>query len=109
MTTPKTFRTVSFAAAILVLMSASVFAHHGTNISYDHDKPVTLKGTITEFVFSNPSEPATPLWNGLLIGTYIVLYQTVLWTLDSLRSASSPRCACRLYFTLLSTFSTEEE
>jgi hypothetical protein len=29
-------------------------AHHGTNISYDHDKPTTLKGTVTEFVFSNP-------------------------------------------------------
>ncbi len=38
----------------LLAASASMFAHHGTNISYDHDKPVTLKGTVTEFVFANP-------------------------------------------------------
>jgi hypothetical protein len=31
-----------------------VFAHHGTNISYDHTKPVTLNGTVTEFVWRNP-------------------------------------------------------
>src|SRR5437762_8777819 len=37
-----------------VVFSLPVSAHHGTNISYDHDKPVTLNGTVTEFVFSNP-------------------------------------------------------
>ena len=38
----------------LLAVSAPMFAHHGTNISYDHDKPITLKGTVTEFVFANP-------------------------------------------------------
>jgi hypothetical protein len=38
----------------LVVFSASGLAHHGTNISYDHDKPITLTGTVTEFVWSNP-------------------------------------------------------
>jgi len=28
--------------------------HHGTNISYDHEHPKTVKGTVTEFVFKNP-------------------------------------------------------
>jgi hypothetical protein len=31
-----------------------LFAHHGTNISYDHARPVTLTGTVTEFVWQNP-------------------------------------------------------
>jgi Family of unknown function (DUF6152) len=35
-------------------VSIPVFAHHGTNISYDHGKPMTLKGTVTEFVWKNP-------------------------------------------------------
>ena len=29
-------------------------AHHGTFVSYDSDHPVTLKGTVTEFRFTNP-------------------------------------------------------
>ena len=32
----------------------SLFAHHGTGASYDQSKSVTLNGTVTEFVFSNP-------------------------------------------------------
>ena len=35
-------------------VSISMLAHHGTNISYDHTKPTTLKGTVTEFVWANP-------------------------------------------------------
>jgi len=31
-----------------------LFVHHGTNISYDHTRPVTLSGTVTEFVWQNP-------------------------------------------------------
>jgi hypothetical protein len=38
----------------LVTLSSPAFAHHGTNISYDHNKPMTLKGTVTEFVWKNP-------------------------------------------------------
>ena len=44
---------VSFAL-VLLAVSAPLFAHHGTNISYDHGKPMTLKGTVTEFVWKNP-------------------------------------------------------
>lgn len=41
-------------AAGLLVVSVPMFAHHGTNISYDHSKPVTLKATVTEFRFNNP-------------------------------------------------------
>ncbi len=38
----------------LLMVSIPMLAHHGTNISYDHTKPTTLKGTVTEFVWQNP-------------------------------------------------------
>lgn len=38
----------------LLAVSVSVVAHHGTNVSYDRTKPITLKGTVTEFRFANP-------------------------------------------------------
>ena len=37
-----------------LLISTSIFAHHGTNISYDQSKPVTLKGVMTDFNYKNP-------------------------------------------------------
>ncbi len=40
-------------AAGLLISSIPVSAHHG-NAAYNLDKPITLKGTITEFVWSNP-------------------------------------------------------
>lgn len=38
----------------LLLISVSMFAHHGTNISYDQKNPVTLKGVVTDFNYKNP-------------------------------------------------------
>lgn len=31
-----------------------MFAHHGTNISYDRTSPIAIKGVITEFWYRNP-------------------------------------------------------
>ena len=42
------------ALASLLLVSMPLWAHHGTNASYDMEKSVTLMGTVTEFVWSNP-------------------------------------------------------
>ena len=47
------FAGVCIVVAALAL-SATVFAHHGTNISYDHNKPTTMEATVTEFVWQNP-------------------------------------------------------
>src|SRR5215475_9088723 len=41
------------AAAIAVLTSTTVAAHHG-NASFDTSKQVTLKGTVTEWIWANP-------------------------------------------------------
>jgi hypothetical protein len=47
-----------WAAAFMVvcvsLVQADVFAHHGTNISYDRTMAITLKGVVTDFWYKNP-------------------------------------------------------
>ena len=42
-----------FAIASMFLCTASVFAHHG-NSAYDETVRVTIKGAVTEFVWTNP-------------------------------------------------------
>jgi hypothetical protein len=37
-----------------LLISVSAFAHHGRALIYDAKKEVTVKGTVTEFVWFNP-------------------------------------------------------
>jgi hypothetical protein len=51
--------TAAVAAAALVLVpelahQGTVFAHHGTNISYDRSKAWTAKAVVTEFKYANP-------------------------------------------------------
>ena len=35
------------------IFSAPLFAHHG-NAAYDTDKKITVKGTVTQWIWSNP-------------------------------------------------------
>jgi hypothetical protein len=46
--------TRGLVASLVLLASTSMLAHHGTNVSYDPTKPVTLSGTVTKFTFRNP-------------------------------------------------------
>jgi hypothetical protein len=41
------------AAAALLMLVIPLWAHHG-NASYDNDNPTTIKGTVTEFAWTNP-------------------------------------------------------
>ena len=47
-------RVITFLAATILGLCLVAFAHHGTNASYDSSQTITLKGTVTEFVWSNP-------------------------------------------------------
>ena len=38
----------------LLLVSVSLFAHHGTFVSYDTKHPVTITGVVAEYHFTNP-------------------------------------------------------
>jgi uncharacterized protein DUF6152 len=37
-----------------LIFGIPLFAHHGTAVSYDIHKVIVLKGTVTQFAFSNP-------------------------------------------------------
>jgi uncharacterized protein DUF6152 len=41
------------AAVALLLVGIPLWAHHG-NASYDNDNPITIKGIVTEFAWTNP-------------------------------------------------------
>jgi hypothetical protein len=44
---------ILIAAALLLLVGIPLLAHHG-NASYDSENPITIKGTVTEFAWTNP-------------------------------------------------------
>jgi hypothetical protein len=49
-------KVVGYAAVVIGLLavSAPLMAHHGTGVSYDMKKVITLKGVVTRFAFANP-------------------------------------------------------
>ena len=47
------FRTISLVFVSLFIISVPLAAHHG-GAAYDTDKTLTVKGTVTEYVWSNP-------------------------------------------------------
>jgi hypothetical protein len=47
-------RKLLLAVIIVVAFAAPMSAHHGTNISYDRSKAMTVKGVVTEFHYANP-------------------------------------------------------
>jgi len=49
----KTFLSILFLLVGVFTVSAPVFAHHG-NASYDYEKTITLKGTVTQWLWANP-------------------------------------------------------
>jgi hypothetical protein len=49
----KNFRTISLVIAALLAISVPLSAHHG-NASYDTEKSVNVKGTVTGYVWANP-------------------------------------------------------
>jgi len=50
----KNLNVLVLAVLALLVSSGSVFAHHGTAGSYDHNKVVTVKGVVKEFRWRNP-------------------------------------------------------
>lgn len=49
----KKFGTIFVVVVSVLMASVPLFAHHG-GASYDTSKTVTVKGTVTEYVWSNP-------------------------------------------------------
>lgn len=53
MVSRKRLRLACFATG-LISAATPALAHHGTGASYDQKKWVTIKGTVTEFLWRNP-------------------------------------------------------
>jgi Family of unknown function (DUF6152) len=71
----------SVVGAVLSLtICASMFAHHGTSASYEMDKTVTLMGTVTQFLWSNPH-------CGIFFDVKDEQGNVVHWTVESLPPA----------------------
>ncbi|HEX3375443.1 MAG TPA: DUF6152 family protein [Candidatus Acidoferrales bacterium] len=49
----KTVKTFAMAIVTLLAVSFPIFAHHG-GAAYETDKSVIVKGTVTEYIWSNP-------------------------------------------------------
>jgi len=49
----KVLRSITFLVVGLIAVSLPLFAHHG-NAAYDADKIMTVKGTVTDYIWSNP-------------------------------------------------------
>ena len=92
----KTKLLTSFLLVVgLVMICAPVFAHHGSRISYDLTKPVTMKGTVTSFEWQNPhvflsydvkdASGAVKNWGIELAENPKMLMTTRGWTKDTLK------------------------
>jgi len=46
--------TPAFFIAVTLASATAVIAHHGSNVSYQLDKTISLAGTVTEWEFVNP-------------------------------------------------------
>jgi hypothetical protein len=48
------FKSVVYRTMLgFMMVSVSLFAHHGTGSSYDMRKTIVVKGVITEFAYTN--------------------------------------------------------
>lgn len=47
-------RFAMYLVASLSISSVPLFAHHGTGVAYETDKLITVKGTVTDWLWSNP-------------------------------------------------------
>jgi hypothetical protein len=45
---------VALGVVGIFIISTSVFAHHGTQVSYDMNKAINVKGVVTKFAWLNP-------------------------------------------------------
>jgi len=48
------FATYVVLAASFLMLGIPLFAHHGTGVAYEVDKVVTIKGTVADWLWSNP-------------------------------------------------------
>jgi uncharacterized protein DUF6152 len=50
----KTVAILLASVAVVLITCCLAFAHHGSSVTYNMKKAITLKGTVAEFVYTNP-------------------------------------------------------
>jgi hypothetical protein len=88
-----------------LIASLAAFAHHGTNVSYQGDKTITLNGTVTEWAFAYPhpqiyfdvkdDKGAVAHWAAELLPTPIMMRNMKMgWTKESLKPGDQMTLVC---------------
>jgi hypothetical protein len=88
-----------------VISSAPAFAHHGTSVTYQTDKTITLTGTVTEFSFSYPhpqlyfdvkdADGNIQHWGSEFAPTPLMMKNmNVGWTRDSIKPGDALTITC---------------
>jgi hypothetical protein len=88
-----------------VISGAPIFAHHGTSVTYQTDKTITMTGTVTEFSFSYPhpqlyfdvkdAEGNIQHWGSEFAPTPLMMKNmNVGWSRDSIKPGDSVTITC---------------
>jgi hypothetical protein len=89
----------------LVTCCGLIFAHHGTSVTYQTDKTITVKGVVTEWVFSYPhpqiyfdvkgEHGEVQHWGSELAPTPLMMKKmNVGWTRDSIKPGDQISLTC---------------
>lgn len=88
-----------------VVSGTLVFAHHGTSVTYQTDKTLTMTGTVTEFSFSYPhpqlyfdvkdADGNVQHWGAEFAPTPLMMKQmNVGWARDTIKTGDSVTITC---------------
>jgi hypothetical protein len=88
-----------------VVSGALAFAHHGTSVTYQTDKTLTMTGTVTEFSFSYPhpqlyfdvkdAEGNVQHWGAEFAPTPLMMKQmNVGWARDTIKTGDAVTITC---------------
>lgn len=88
----------SLAVGVAVCLgSTGALAHHGTNVSYDPSKEITVAGVVTKFIWSNPHsqlhfevkgpDGQTVTWGGEMHS--IGLLRRAGWSRDTIKAGDA--------------------
>ena len=92
-------------AVLLIAIAVPAIAHHGTQVSYQVEKQITLTGTITEWAFAYPhpqiyfdvkdDKGVTQHWAAELLPTPIMMKNMKIgWSKDTMKPGDQLTLTC---------------
>jgi hypothetical protein len=97
--------TLSAVCAALLVVCLPSFAHHGTQVSYQVEKQITLNGTVTEWAFAYPhpqiyfdvkdDQGAVRHWAAELLPTPIMMKNMKIgWSKETIKPGDQLTLTC---------------